>query len=79
MELENFEKAKKIKEELNELLILNSFCNNSSTYITLGKLNSSNNCESIRLPKLMKEGTFCYIKNIINARIEELEQQFKEL
>jgi hypothetical protein len=79
MELENFEKAKKIKEELNEMLRLNGFCNNSSTHITLGQLNSSNEWESMRLPKFAKEGTICYIKNIINARIKELEQQFKEL
>lgn len=79
MELENFEKAKEIKEELNEMLRLNSFCHNSSTHITLEKLNSSNNWESIRLPELVKEETICYIKNVINARIKELEQQFKEL
>jgi hypothetical protein len=79
MELENYEKAKEIKKELDEVLRLNGFCNNSSTHITLEKLDSSNNWESIRLPKLVKEGTICYIKNIINARIEELEQQFKEL
>ena len=79
MELENFEKAKEIKEELNEMLRLDCFCNNSSTHITLEKLDSSNNWESISLPKLVKERTICYIKNIITARIEELEQQFKEL
>jgi len=79
MELENFEKAKEIKEELNEMLRLNGFCNNSCTHIILEKPDSSNNWESIRLPKLVKEGTICYIKNIINARIEELEKQFKKI
>lgn len=79
MELKNFEKAKEIKEELNEMIRLNGFCNNSSTLIILERLNSANEWESIRLPEFVKEGTICYIQNIINARREELEQQFKEL
>lgn len=79
MELENFEKAKEINEQLDGLLRLNSFCNNSSTKISFGKLDSSNQWESIRLPEDIKDEVLNFIKGSIGAKIIVLEQQFKEL
>jgi hypothetical protein len=79
MELEDFEKAKEIKEELSVMLRLNGFCNNSRTQITLGKFNSLNEWETIKLPNLVEARIICHIRTITNTRIKELEQQFKEL
>ena len=79
MELKQFEKAKEIKEELDVLLRLSSFCRNDSTHITLCKLDSSNEWVEMKLIKSIKEIALDCIDDIIKKRIIELENQFKEL
>ncbi len=79
MEQSKFEEAKKIKEQLDGLLRLKSFCYNSDTKIHLEKIDSVNDWDSIRLPKNIRDEVIIFIKDAINTKIIELEQQFKEL
>ena len=79
MEQSKFEEAKQIKEQLDGLLRLKSFCYGGRTEILLEKLDSSNDLQSIRLPKYIRDEAIIFIKGIIDTKRIELEQQFKEL